>query len=158
MKAVLLAACLAGCVAVSGCAAFSDESTSAAADGKLRVVAAFYPLQYVAERVGGEHAQVVDLTQPGAEPHDLEIPPRQTAEIVDADLVVYEKDFQPAVDDAIEQNATGRTIDAAEVAGLEPMDHDGHDHGSEDSSAGEESHEHGDRDPHFWQDPLRLAK
>jgi zinc transport system substrate-binding protein len=158
MKPLLLAACLAGSVALSGCAAFSDDSTSAASGGKVRVVAAFYPLQYVSERIGGDHATVVDLTQPGAEPHDLEIPPKQTAEIVDADLVVYEKDFQPAVDDAIDQNATGRTIDAAEVAGLEARDHDGHDHGSEDSSEGEESHEHGDLDPHFWQDPLRLAE
>jgi zinc transport system substrate-binding protein len=157
MKPLLLAACLAGSVALSGCAALSDDTSSTTSGGKVQVVAAFYPLQYVSERIGGNHAEVVNLTQPGAEPHDLEIPPKQTAEIVDADLVVYQKDFQPAVDDAIGQNAKGRTIDVGEVAGLEPRDHDGHDHGSEDSSD-EESHEHGDLDPHFWQDPLRLAK
>ena len=156
MKALILAS-LAGAFTLSGCAAFSDDAATGASDGTVQVVAAFYPLQFVAQRVAGDRASVANLTQPGAEPHDLEIPPRQTAEIVEADLVVYEKDFQPAVDDAIEQNATGETIDAAAVADLEPDDHDGHDHGSEDHGS-QEHHEHGDLDPHFWQDPLRLAK
>ncbi len=140
MKAVLATSCIAATMALTGCAAFSDDGPTTAADGKVQVVAAFYPLQFVSERVGGDHADVVNLTQPGAEPHDLEIPPKQTAEIVDADVVVYERDFQPAVDDAIDQNATGRTVDAAKVADLEPA-----------------THEKG-LDPHFWQDPIRLAE
>ena len=43
------------------------------------------------------------------------------------------------------------------VAGLEPRDHGGHDHGAEDHELGEE-HDHGDLDPHFWQDPLRARR
>jgi zinc transport system substrate-binding protein len=156
MKSSVLALALTGVLALSGCAAFSDAAPGVA-DGKVRVVAAFYPLQYVAQRVAGTHGKVVDLTQPGAEPHDLEIPPKQTAEIVDADLVVYEAGFQPAVDDAIRQNATGEKVDAATVAGLESPDHDGHDHGASDHALGEEN-AHGDLDPHFWQDPLKLAE
>jgi zinc transport system substrate-binding protein len=157
MKPLLSALALTGVLALSGCAAFSDEAGPGATGGKVRVVAAFYPLQYVAQRVGGTHATVQNLTQPGSEPHDLEIPPKQTAEIVDADLVVYERGFQPAVDDAIRQNATGKQVDAAKVAHLEPRGHDGHDHGGEDHEVGEE-HQHGDLDPHFWQDPQRMAE
>src|SRR6478609_8850006 len=155
MKPLVPALALAGVLALSGCAAFSDDASPAASGAKVRVVAAFYPLQYVAQRVAGTNADVENLTQPGSEPHDLEIPPKQTAEIVDADLVVYERGFQPAVDDAIAQNATGRKVDAAKVAGLEPPVHDGHDHGAEDHGLGED-HAHGDLDPHFWQDPLKL--
>jgi zinc transport system substrate-binding protein len=157
MKPLVPALALLGVLALSGCAAFSDDASPAASGGKVQVVAAFYPLQYVAQRVAGTNADVENLTQPGSEPHDLEIPPKQTAEIVDADLVVYERGFQPAVDDAIEQNATGEQVDAAKVAGLEPPSHDGHDHGAEDHGLGED-HEHGDLDPHFWQDPLKLAE
>jgi zinc transport system substrate-binding protein len=155
MKALLPVLVASGALALSGCAAFSDDAVPRGGRAGVQVVAAFYPLQYVAQRVAGDHAHVADLTQPGAEPHDLEIPPKQTAEIVDADLVVYEHGFQPAADDAIAQNATGAKVDAATVADLVPRDHDGHDHGAEDHGAGE--HEDGDLDPHFWQDPTRLA-
>ena len=41
---------------------------------------AFYPLQFVAERVGGDRVQVTNLARPGAEPHDLELSPRQVGE------------------------------------------------------------------------------
>src|SRR5690349_9098455 len=160
----LLAGTLLASSALSGCAAFSDEGSSTrASGGRLSVVTAFYPLQYAATRVAGDRAVVTNLTKPGGEPHDLEIPPRETADIVDADLVVYEKGFQPAVDDAVTQNAEGTTLDAASVVGLVAADHDGHDHGAEDhsSAAGAEGeHDHGDGsdlDPHFWQDPLRMA-
>jgi zinc transport system substrate-binding protein len=149
-------------VALTGCAAFSN-TTPKRDDGEVDVVAAFYPLQFVAERVGGDLITVSDLTRPGQEPHDLELSPKQTGEVALADLVVYEKGLQASVDAAVEQTS-GDTIDAAAVAGLEPMGHDGHDdadhHGAgetADEEAGE-AHDHGDLDPHFWQDPLKLAK
>jgi len=140
----LIAALIPAVLALSSCAAFSDDTTTAGS-GEVQVATAFYPLQYVAGRVAGEHASIVNLTQPGQEPHDLELTIKETADVAEADLVVYEQDFQPAVDSAIDQNATGATLDAAEVVGLEPLDHDGHDH------------DHGDLDPHFWQDPTRMA-
>ncbi len=55
------------------------------------MVAAFYPYAYVVERVAGDHADVVNLTAPGLEPHDLELTPRQVADLSEADLVVYER-------------------------------------------------------------------
>lgn len=42
------------------------------ADGKLPVVASFYPLAYFAAQIGGERATVSNITPAGAEPHDYE--------------------------------------------------------------------------------------
>jgi zinc transport system substrate-binding protein len=144
-------------LSLSGCAAFSDDSSSSSG-GRLQVVAAFYPLQYVAEQVAGDHADVTDLTKPGSEPHDLELSVAQTAQVTDADLVVYERGLQAAVDDAVAQAGGGATVDAGAVAGLEPIDHDGHDDAAHDHDGEEESTDLGDLDPHFWQDPLKVAK
>jgi zinc transport system substrate-binding protein len=116
---------------VVGCGGTSSGADSRR--GAVSVVTSFYPLQYVAERVAGGHADVVNLTQPGREPHDLELTVRQTASIVDADVVVYEKGFQPDIDDAIDQNGPEHVLDAGSVADLS-----------------------GD-DPHFWLDPTRLS-
>ncbi len=119
------------------------------------MAAAFYPLAYVAERVAGEHAEVSNLTQPGGEPHDLELAIRETAEIAEADLVVFERGFQPAVDSAVGEVATGEAIDAADVVDLLPFEEHHAEEGDADDH--EEHEEHGDLDPHFWQDPLRMA-
>jgi zinc transport system substrate-binding protein len=67
---------------------------------------------------------------------------------------VFARGFQPAVDDAIDQNATGTKVDAAEVVHLEPVDHTGHEGEGHDHAG----HDHGDLDPHFWLDPLRMAE
>ena len=110
-------------------------SIPGSADRGLDVVAAFYPLQFVAQQVAGDHADVVDLTKPGSEPHDLELSVAQTAEVLTADLVVYEKGLQAAVDAAVGQASGVRKVDAGAVAGLEPRSHDGHDDGEKDARA-----------------------
>ena len=105
-------------------------------DGKVHVVAAFYPLAWAAEEVAGPDATVEDLTTPGVEPHDLELTVRQTAAVSAADVVLYEKGFQPSVDSAVKENARD-TLEVGSVVDLERTD-DG-------------------VDPHFWQDPARMA-
>jgi zinc transport system substrate-binding protein len=124
-------------------------SDAPADDDERRAVAAFYPLAWVTEQVAGDQWAVTNLTAPGGEPHDLALTIEATAELADGDLVVYLSDFQPAVDDAIDANASGETLDAADVVDLLPLDD--HDH------AGEDGHAHGEADPHFWQDPERMA-
>ena len=108
-----------------------------------QVVASFYPLEYVTQRIAGENADVETLASPGMEPHDLELTIPQTAAIADADLLVLSSGFMPAVDDTVAENASGRIVDAAEIADLIPA--------TEDADADEAL------DPHFWLDPNRLA-
>ena len=130
----MLLALLLVLVASTGCGALADDS------GKVRVAAGFYPLAYAAQRVGGDLVEVTNLTQPGAEPHDLELTIKEAVSIAEADVVVYEKGFQPAVDDGVSQDAEGATLDAAKVAHLQPF-----------------ADQTDQTDPHFWQDPARLA-
>ncbi|GAA1793930.1 zinc ABC transporter substrate-binding protein [Nocardioides hankookensis] len=141
LAAASAGAALLGSVVLSGCAAFTDDSATSA-DG-VQVAAAFYPLQYVADRVAGGHADVENLTAPGGEPHDLELTPKETADVAGADLVLYQRGFQPSVDDAVDENATGDTLDVADLVDLVPF----RDHGVDSDEL----------DPHFWQDPVLLA-
>ena len=66
-------------VALGALAGCGSEPGAERAGGRLQVEASFYPLQWVAERVGGDHVAVANLTPPGAEPHDLELTPKRTA-------------------------------------------------------------------------------
>ena len=135
---LLLSAC-------GGTAGGSDE------DG-VAVVAGFYPLEWAAERIGGDAIEVSSLTPPGAEAHDLELTPQDVAAVSEADLVVHLEGFQPAVDEAATSEAGDRAWDAGEAADLSLTADDAAHEGEEEGHADEPA-----ADPHFWLDPTRLA-
>jgi zinc transport system substrate-binding protein len=120
-------------------------SVAQAATKKQQVVASFYPLAYAAERVGGDRVQVANLTPAGAEPHDLELTPKQIDQLLDADLVLdLGRNFQPAVEKAAEQR-DGPTVKLLDVlpikTGAKLVNED-------DPQA---------LDPHVWLDPVLMG-
>ncbi|MCW6005616.1 metal ABC transporter substrate-binding protein [Micromonospora sp. CPCC 205371] len=149
-----LLAASAAALALTGLTACGDDEPSSASAGKLDVVAAFYPLQFVTERVGGDAVSVTNLVKPGAEPHDLELNPDQVAQLTDAKFVVYLKGFQPAVDEAVTQQASGKALDVTTAVPLLDATADAHEGEEEGEHAEEET---GGKDPHVWLDPTRLA-
>lgn len=104
------------------------------------VVTSVYPLEWLAEKVGGDGVEVSTLTEPGVEPHDLELTPRQVGEVSKAGIALYINGMQPAVDKAVEQQAPDRGLDAADVVELRKVDG-----------------ENGGTDPHMWLDPALMA-
>ncbi|MDL4818032.1 metal ABC transporter substrate-binding protein [Actinomadura opuntiae] len=131
---------------------------SAVADvppGKTAVVASFYPAAWLAERVGGGDVYVRTLTRPGAEPHDLELTARQVAQVEKADLAVYVKGVQPAVDDAVREHARNRSLDAASLVRTLPPPSD--DESEIEEHDGDRGHADVGYDPHVWLDPARMA-
>jgi zinc transport system substrate-binding protein len=144
---------LAALLGLTGCAAYSDAPGAAGSgstsDGQLRVAVAFYPFQFVAERIGGDQVSVTNLTAPGAEPHDLELTPQQVAGLASDDLVVFQSGFQPAVDTAIAQVRPARTVDTASFLTLLDAGADG--------AAGESGQDTSAKDPHTWLDPTNLV-
>lgn len=180
-KRILAAACAAAtALALSACSSTASSGDSSSKDGSLTVMASFYPLKYLAEKIGGEHVSVTSLTPDGAEPHDLELSPKMVDSLSSADAVIYLAGFQSAVDEAIEQQAPKTVIDVSSAAELveagsdanhpaeeeeeatdeaqsgetdaHDHDHEGHDH------AGHDHHHDMSADPHFWLDPVRMAK
>lgn len=120
-------------------------------DGRVDVVAAFYPLQFVAERVGGDAVRVTSLAKPGAEPHDLELSPSQVGQVSEADVIIYLAGFQPQVDDAVTQEGGDRAFDVTDVIPLLDGTTGGHD------DEAERRRNQAGKDPHVWLDPTRLA-
>ena len=135
-----LAPLLAALVVLPAAACAGPAATPAASETEHRpfVVAAFAPLAEVARTVGGAAVDVASLTPAGVEPHDLELSASQVADIDAADVVLYVKGFQPAVDEAIAQHAADRAIDVS--AGLPVRTADGA------------------QDPHVWLDPRNMAR
>lgn len=146
-------------LSLTACAPGSGEASVPGAAGggaPLKVMASFYPLQYVTEQVGGDKVQVESLTPPGTEPHDLELSPASVASLESAAAVVYLSGFQPAVDDAIKQASPARVLDVLAEANL-PAGHSEEEHASETPAGGAAAEEEHAQDLHFWLDPERLA-
>ncbi|MGW0362697.1 metal ABC transporter substrate-binding protein [Streptomyces sp. NPDC002990] len=181
VRRLIPATALAGAVALGATALTAcsgADATPGAADatggkdGKLGVTASFYPMQFLAEQIGKDHVKVDTLTKPGVEPHDLEITPKQTAQLGEADVILYLKSLQPAVDKAVAQSGVKNVVDAATLTELEAhgtSDHHDHAAEGEGEGAGHEGHaaegeskEHGHgeagEDPHIWLDPAKYAE
>ncbi|MFB3737418.1 MAG: metal ABC transporter substrate-binding protein [Candidatus Velamenicoccus archaeovorus] len=111
-------------------------------DGRVEVVAAFYPLAWAAREVGGNRVDVEDLTPPGTEAHDTTLTAAQRGDLSTAALVVYLGDlgFQPDVERAV-QDAQGRVVAVADGLQLLP------------STEGDLT-----ADPHVWLDPVLMDR
>ncbi len=167
--AALAAASLTAC---SQPTASTPSDSTAQTGGQLKVMASFYPIQYLTEKVGGDLVSVESLTPAGAEPHDLELSPASVDQLGKADAVVYLKGFQSAVDEAVEHNAPKTVIDVAPAVQLVKVSDSGnhvddHDHDADHDHDHEADHDHDHKadhdhdmstDPHFWLDPERMSQ
>lgn len=184
MKRLKPAVAVLGSTALILAACSSETGDETSSDG-IQVTTSIYPLEYVAEEVGGDHVSVTSLTPPGSDDHSLELSPRQVNNLSNVDLVVTLSGYQAAMDDALGAAEVSRVIDAADhIKLIEDIDHSGHDHSgdvaeeqeasqdahdaaSEEAEAHEdhdhtdeedhEGHDHSGPDPHFWLDPTQLA-
>lgn len=134
---------------LSACTAPSQEVQGE----KLKVVATFYPLAFLAEEIGGTEVDLTNLVPVGSEPHDFEPSPSQIADLTSANVVLYlGEGFEPWMED-LELELETKEVLAVELNGqlslLEPEDH------LEEENE-EEHDDHGAYDPHTWLDPLLM--
>ncbi len=127
---------------VSGC------SSKPASSGKLKVVASFYPLADFAQKVGGDHVEVVNLVPTGTEVHDFELSAQDKAAILESDVFVYNgvgleswvDDLLPTLGDKVTQVDSSKGVELIHASEEHEEGHDEH----------EEDHDHGEYDPHIW--------
>jgi zinc transport system substrate-binding protein len=119
-------------------------ATASSATPTVHVVGAFYPVAYAAQRVGGARVEVTNLTPAGAEPHDLELSPKEFDQILDADVVFdMGHRFQPAVEEAAKER-DGTTVTLLDRLPI----HAGNKKVAEDDPSA--------LDPHVWLDPVLM--
>ncbi|MFD0773509.1 metal ABC transporter substrate-binding protein, partial [Streptomonospora algeriensis] len=134
------ALCAVGVLAVSGCAGGGQEGGQDSGAERLSVVTGAYPLQWLAEQVGGDRVDVDNLAEPGTDPHALELSPRQVGTVSGADVAFYISGLQPAVDDAVAAPGGDNALDVAELVELRTLEENaesgGREHGGQDHEGG----------------------
>lgn len=149
------------------------QSATVRAQDKKQVMTTFYPVYYLAERIGGEAVDVSMLLEGNQSAHDYEVSAKDAARTQAADLFIYQDDemeyFVSSLLTLIDKEAvqvlestesidllTGDLHDHEEEDNDDDHEHeeDEHDHSHDNHGAG---HTH-ESDPHTWLDPLTYAK
>lgn len=104
---------------------------------KLKITTSFYPLAFLAERIGGDYVMVTNLTPTGAEPHDFEPSTRNVVELENQDIIFLNGGGIEGYADSLKKNINSKQT-LLIVAG-EPFISN-------------------PKDPHIWLDPTLYIK
>ena len=111
---------------------------------RLQVTTSFYPLFYFSSVIGGDKADVKNITPAGAEPHDYEPTAQDIARVEKSDILILNGGVE-AWGDKIQQNLKGSNVEILTAgAGLLTQNV------TEDGRSV--------IDPHIWLDPQRAKK
>lgn len=126
---------------------FSKQpSPTPSSTNKISIVASFYPLADFAQNIGGEYVNVINITPPGAEPHEFEPTPKDLAKIYDANLFILNGRGVDAWAEKITPELETKNVNVIKVSDyLESLK-------SADTNSENEQY-----DPHFWLDPKNAA-
>lgn len=139
------------------------------AQDKKTVMTTFYPVYYLASRIGGEAVNVEMLLESGQDAHSYESTAKDAVAVQEADLFIYQDDemefFVSDLLSIVDQEAT-QVLESTEGIELLSGDHnheeEEHDHEHEEGHEEEHDHEHEhdheeghshEFDPHTWLDP-----
>jgi len=147
----------------SACQTSSDDSEiSEIDDNRINVIASMYPLEYFAERIGGDRVNVQGLIPPGGDAHDFEPTPGDLRDLAAADVLVYNGlGFESWIDALLESGESPNvTVQAsAEDIGLHfettTWNDDGHDdHVDDDDGHDDHADDDDGHDDHADDDGL----
>ena len=123
--------------------AWTKRSQNKHESTKIQVVASFYPLYFFARQIGGDKADVSNLTPAGTEPHDYEPTTQDLARIENSNLLIVNGGVEPW-GNKIKENLQGTDVKLL-VAGEGLLT-------KQLTEEGKTS-----QDPHVWLNP-KLAK
>ena len=135
---------------LTGCGNASAASNSKESDGKLSVMASFYPVYDFAGKIGGDKVNVTSMVPSGTEPHDWEPAASDIVSLEEADVFVYSgAGMEHWVSDVLASLENKTLISVEASKGITLLK--GHAH--EEKEQGEETEE-SEFDPHVWLSPL----
>ncbi|WP_201715885.1 metal ABC transporter substrate-binding protein [Rossellomorea arthrocnemi] len=140
-----------------------NNESSSDAEESISIMTSLYPLQYFAERIGGDLVKVESLLPPGSDAHTFEPTSKDMIAIAESDLFIYNglgmESYADKITKALENEDTIMVEATKGVDVITSTHHHSEDEHHEGETANhEEEHHHGDYDPHVWLDPNRASQ
>ncbi|TFE00550.1 metal ABC transporter solute-binding protein, Zn/Mn family [Jeotgalibacillus salarius] len=138
-------------LALAACGNSENSASSTDSSVSLTIYTTVYPLQFFAERIAGDEAEVNSILPPGSDSHTYEPTSKDVIEIAEADAFIMNgaglEGYADSIAEAIDTEDV-KIVEAADGIALNKSSHD-HEHGDDHGH----DHDHGDNDPHIWLDP-----
>lgn len=140
---VLLASFLAAC---------SPDKQSEESNEKLNIYTSIYPLEFLAETIGGDYVEVTSVFPPGVDSHTYEPTTKEIGAIARGDMFIYMGAGMEGFTDKVEDTLSNSDVDFLKIS-------DDSDLFIREQSKGHSHHlDENTKDPHIWIDPLRMIK
>lgn len=145
MKKILLA--LLSVITMISAVACSSGNNTAKDNGKINVYTTVFPIYDFTRNIGKDKININYVVPPGVEPHDYEITPKLMKDIQNSDLLIKNGLGLDSFADKIESENKLQIVDASE--GIKPLTYNEE---QNHENEGNNSHNHGQYDPHVWLD------
>ncbi|MFC2949326.1 metal ABC transporter solute-binding protein, Zn/Mn family [Virgibacillus sediminis] len=174
MKALITLVIIA--MVAAGCTS-EEQSSPAGADEGLTIYTTLYPIQYAAERIGGDTVTVESVLPPGVDAHTFELTSRDMTAIAEGDAFIYMGAGMEGFAESAAEALSSQDVKLVELGQNEELfrpsegvdahedEEEGHEHAEESHEEGHgnghgehDGHNHGDHDPHVWLDPVRMQE
>lgn len=145
--------------------------------GSIKVFTSIYPLEYLANEIAKDKAEVSNIVPVGTESHDFEPTGREVAKIKESDLFVFVGSGMESWGEKLSDSMQDHVLEASEYVELIDLEadqsehkdeHDEHNHDEHDEDMenghdeqehdDHEGHNHGSSDPHIWTSPKNMVK
>ncbi len=137
----------------------AGPNENATVSKKINIVASFYPLEFLAQEIGGSAVTVTSIVPNGIEPHDYEPTPQDIQKIYASDILVYLgaglDPWAEKLAPELQERGIGIVKISEGVTLREGAGHDEHEEGEAEEE--HESDEH-TTDPHIWLDPVLMKQ
>ncbi|MFB1051017.1 metal ABC transporter solute-binding protein, Zn/Mn family [Paraliobacillus sp. JSM ZJ581] len=144
--------------------AANNEASNTNNEEVLKIYTTLYPIEYFVEQIGADYVKVESILPLGADAHTYEPTSKTMVDIAEADAFIYNgadmESYAATIEEALEAEGVSILEAAKDVALLDHVhDHEdeeaSHDHNENPEQTAEGNHDHGDKDPHVWLDPIR---
>lgn len=139
----------------------NTEKENNASKNQIKIYTTVYPLQYFAERIGGDYVNVSSIYPPGSNEHTFEPTQKDMIALADADLFFYiGLGLEGFVSNAQKtlKNENVKMIETTKDVPESALDvstaSKEHNHDEHAGEAHEDEHDHGGVDPHVWLSPV----
>jgi zinc transport system substrate-binding protein len=141
IKKILASLILLSIIAAAILFAVKYNSATTDSNGKLQVVATYYPLNDFTKNIGKDKVDVSNMTPAGSEPHDYEPSPKALADAQKAPVFIYNGGHMEPWVNGFLHDYKNTAVKASEGINLMTVRAEG--------NSAEQV-----QDPHFWLDPV----
>lgn len=145
----------------------SNQTTNAK---KTDIYTSIYPLEYLAETIGGDHVNVTSVFPPGVDSHTYEPTTKEIGAISRADMFIYMGAGMEGFSEKVENTLADSDVTFVKISSNDRLfeetwndgspNHHGRHHRNHHGAPNHHGHHYDEfgADPHVWLDPLRMLE